>query len=148
MLTAPLCAFLKQDIMPSIPPSTKFTKATLLKLLRQGLNSPNAEFRCKTQESMLQLAADRQKNFIAILGTGGGKSIVWDVLSTTIETHKTTLVVAPYFALVADQIATRQAQGRSVGKWTATQAGKWAKTPSIVYVIPEAIDSARAQFKV
>ncbi|KAF8509154.1 hypothetical protein JB92DRAFT_2832091 [Gautieria morchelliformis] len=138
----PIGVFLESEPLsppcpPPVPPLPKYTLAVLLQLLRQALDEPRTQFTSHTERSMLQLTAD----------TGAGKSLVWVILPNTNEQDKTTLVVTPYFTLVADQIDTRRKLGRSEGKWTAKQTQEWsAGSPRVVYVIPEAMDSARDQF--
>ncbi|KAF8479911.1 hypothetical protein JB92DRAFT_2837710 [Gautieria morchelliformis] len=129
-----------------VPPSAKYNPAMLLRLLPMALDNPTAEFTSPTQRSMLQLTAERATNFVAILGTGAGKRLVWDFLANINEKDQITLVVAPYFALLVDQIETRRNRGRLVAKWTASEAKQWATTPRIVYVIPEAIYAATHTF--
>jgi len=75
----------------------------LAALASQFPDCPNPTFKSPAQHEMCMLSVTQEINFIAVLLTGGGKSLSW-MLPTCIENDSLTLVVILNCALLQDQL--------------------------------------------
>src|SRR5436305_782644 len=73
----------------------------LLRGLRQFQNDDKARFKSPEQGKALQLVIDGKKDVLAILPTGGGKSLLF-FLPTMMEPGMTTVVIVPLIAVTDD----------------------------------------------
>ncbi|KAF8054083.1 P-loop containing nucleoside triphosphate hydrolase protein, partial [Lyophyllum atratum] len=86
-------------------------------LLRQFFpDSPSPKFKSTQQQEMVELAVSRERNFVAVLPTGGGKSLVW-MLPALQERGFLTFVVSPNKALLADQLRRTDKEGIPCMQW-------------------------------
>jgi superfamily II DNA helicase RecQ len=77
----------------------------LLQALRAVLRDGHAQFRSPQQEEAVRLAAARETPLVAVLPTGGGKSLVF-MVPAMLSGSGVTIVVAPY-AELKRQLVTR-----------------------------------------
>lgn len=92
-------------------------------LLRQCFpDKLNPSFKSPHQKEMVLTAMDRKCNFIAILPTGGGKSLVY-LLPQFQEQDFHTFIVIPNKALMMDQIQRAQRLGIPVTQWKVSSKG-------------------------
>ncbi|KAH8591172.1 P-loop containing nucleoside triphosphate hydrolase protein [Bisporella sp. PMI_857] len=77
----------------------------ILKALRSVLRDDHAQFRTLQQEEAVRLAAAKETPLVAILPTGGGKSLVF-MVPAMLSGSGVTIVVAPY-AELKRQLVTR-----------------------------------------
>jgi hypothetical protein len=80
-------------------------------------NDPNPQFKSPEQCQMCELAISRERNFVGILPTGGGKSLVF-MLPALQEANYYTIVVAPHKALLNDHLRKVKAAGIKCMQWT------------------------------
>ena len=105
----------------------------LLEALRKVLRDDNAQFRTPQQEEAVRLAAARETPLVAVLPTGGGKSLIF-MVPAMLEGSGVTVVVAP-FAELKRQLVTRCVDaGLDCRHWPQAR-GTW---PRVVIVSAEA----------
>lgn len=82
-----------------------------------GIHDP--QFRSAEQLEAVALSVDNQLNFIAVLPTGSGKSLIF-TLPPFHEENKRTYVIVPNKALLDDHIQHAKKLGISVANWTTS----------------------------
>jgi hypothetical protein len=92
------------DLDPNPTTAVPQGHVDILELLRRLLpDKPDVNFRSEHQRTMVEIAVSRSENFVGILPTGGGKSIVF-MLPALIEEGYITIVVVSNSALLLDMI--------------------------------------------
>jgi superfamily II DNA helicase RecQ len=85
--------------------------------LRQIMGS-NAVFKSSHQACAVELSARRDKDLLVILGTGGGKSLIFTLCAANAtEKDLTTIVIVPLLALIQDLAMHLRAKRIRVTKW-------------------------------
>jgi hypothetical protein len=103
-----------------IPPRTITTNMLdpLLKLHFPHLSSPS--FKSSYQEDAVRLSLERQESFVAVLPTGGGKSLTYTLPAfNPKEAGYHSYIIIPNRALLQDQIDRSKAIGLRSHWWTA-----------------------------
>ncbi|KAF8057949.1 P-loop containing nucleoside triphosphate hydrolase protein, partial [Lyophyllum atratum] len=95
-------------------PSPQLSSEHLLRQLFR--DNPSPKFKSTQQQEMVELAVSRERNFVAVLPTGGGKSLVW-MLPALQERGFLTFVVSPNKALLADQLRRTDKEGIPCMQW-------------------------------
>lgn len=116
------------------PPSSK---DHLLGLLSKFYNDPDAKFKSPEQRAMVELAVSRSHNFLGILPTGGGKSLVF-LLPSLQEEGFYTYVVVPNKVLLDDQLRKAGNAGIKAIQWTTSTL----QVPSYVRILFLALETA------
>ena len=75
--------------------------ATVLLGLQQMYGDTNMRFKSTKQAEAVKLALKREKDIVAVLSTGGGKSLIFQ-LPAFLEMDLTTIVIIPFVALVEE----------------------------------------------
>jgi ATP-dependent DNA helicase RecQ len=121
------------------------SRAELLEVLRQRFGHPS--FRPGQEQIVRALLAGRDT--LAILPTGAGKSLVYQLTSQLLP--GVTLVVSPLLALMKDQVESLQARELRVGVINSAQSPSEAEAAlqatlagdtRLLYVTPERFDDA------
>ena len=81
--------------------------------------STQPQFKSPEQCQMCELAISWERNFVGILPTGGGKSLVF-LLATLQEMDYYTFVVVPHKALLNDHVRKAKAAGIGCIQWTTS----------------------------
>lgn len=108
----------------------------LLEGLRTVLRDNHAQFRSPQQEEAVRLAAAKESPLVAVLPTGGGKSLVF-MVPAAIPGSGITIVVAPYAELKRQLVTRCLEAGLDCRHWP--EARDWR--PRIVLVSAEAASS-------
>jgi superfamily II DNA helicase RecQ len=90
----------------------------LLDRLRLGLKDTGATFKNKEQRELFKTALGRAENCIAILPTGGGKSICFEVPVSSEPTGMCTVVLVPFVSLTQDMLRRGRQLGLRCAQWT------------------------------
>ncbi len=93
-------------------------------VLCQAFNDTSAKFKSPQQAQLLWHTIRGHHHFLAVLPTGGGKSIAWEVPARTTEPDKLAIVVIPYVAILKDMLRRSQALGIHCMQWIASGKGK------------------------
>jgi DEAD/DEAH box helicase len=110
-----------------------------LRLLQQIFpDKPDVNFLTEQQRQMVELSLSRERSFVGILPTGGGKSMVF-LLPALLETNLITLVVIPNKALLLDMIRKTRAYGIPTCQWTS--AHRQIGDARVVYLAMESVTS-------
>jgi hypothetical protein len=81
---------------------------------------PNPTFKSPYQEQAVRLAVERQESFVAVLPTGGGKSLTYTLPAfNPKERGYRSYIIIPNRALLKDQIERAHALGLCAQWWTA-----------------------------
>jgi superfamily II DNA helicase RecQ len=89
-----------------------------LKELRQ-LMGPNAIFKSIHQACAVELSARRKNDLLTILGTGGGKSLLFMLCAVNAEeVNLTTIVIVPLVALLKDLVSRLRKMKIRVTEWS------------------------------
>ncbi|KAF4617822.1 hypothetical protein D9613_006450 [Agrocybe pediades] len=134
---------LPQTQRDPLPPNLTvlLTQEFMVNLLKQHFpNIPNPVFKSPEQERAVQLALSRQINFVAVLPTGGGKSLLF-TLPPLIERPQNqaplrTIVVVPSRALLTDHLNRAKSIGIPAVQWTSTSRPPAAEN-QIIFVALE-----------
>jgi superfamily II DNA helicase RecQ len=86
--------------------------------LRQ-LFGPHATFKSQYQACALELSAQREKDLLVILGTAGGKSLLFMACAVNAnESNLATVVVVPLISLLKELVSRLRASGIRVMEWS------------------------------
>ena len=126
-----------------VPPAQPHEPTTVdipLQLLKRLFPHPNdIDFKSPQQRQIVEEALARQRNFLGILPTGGGKSLAF-LLPVLHEEEGVTVVVIPNRSLLNDMLDRCQKLKVPVCRWTATHNGIWAE--KLVLLAVESIVSS------
>ncbi len=119
------------DVRPSPPPSLSTLSEDLvdmdgsaLKLLRNLFNNQKATFKSPMQRHLVELSLARETNFMAVLPTGGGKSLIYQLAALQdAGTKFKTVVVVPCKALLQDQLNKATKLGIPCIKYVVNSSG-------------------------
>jgi hypothetical protein len=122
------------------PPSHGHTNISPAKELLQKLFSsdPHVEFRSEEQRLVVEHALLKEHNFVGILPTGGGKSLVF-LIPALAEPSCISLVVVPNKALMVDLMRKTEDLGISCFKWTSRNRD--VGSAAVVFLAMESITS-------
>ncbi|KAF8869304.1 hypothetical protein BD779DRAFT_1739474, partial [Infundibulicybe gibba] len=127
----------------SHPPTSHLASRTpspytpLLQQLFPKIHQPT--FKSIQQQQLVELALQRNDNFLGILPTGGGKSLVY-LLPSLHETDMITIVISPNKALLTDQLSKAQEMGVECHHWIV-KMGATTIHSGIVFMAMETIIS-------
>lgn len=80
----------------------------------------SATFKSRYQAAALELSAQRKHDLLVVLGTGGGKSLVFMLCAVnTEEAQLTTIVIVPFQALLKDLAFRLRAKNIRVTEWSS-----------------------------
>jgi len=96
--------------------TTASASSKILKALRKFYDDKQATFKSPQQAKALQLIIDGKKDVLAILPTGGGKSLLF-FLPTQMEPGMTTVVIVPLIAVTNDLRDRCVKAGISCANW-------------------------------
>jgi len=91
---------------------------SVLRALQQ-LYGDNSTFNSKSQRRLVDIALGCEENVVAIIPTGGGKSVTW-LIPALLETDIVTAVVIPFKALLLEQLSVAKSYGIPTHQWTAS----------------------------
>ena len=83
-------------------PQTEEVSAISLLILREMYDNPGTRFKSEEQAKAVQTALEGEQDMLAILPTGGGKSLVFQ-LPAWAEKHETTVVIVPFVCVGCHQ---------------------------------------------
>jgi hypothetical protein len=117
-----------------------------LKLFYKDLSNP--QFRSKGQRMMVEMAFSGKQNFIGVLPTGGGKSLVFllPAFAATIDTPpnglvQKTLVIIPNKSLMADTLKKAMKFGVSCAQWIVGISDRVIKDTALILIAIESLAS-------
>jgi hypothetical protein len=105
-------------------PSKNVTTNMLEHLLKLHFpNIPSPSFKSNHQENAVRLSVARQESFVAVLPTGGGKSLTYTLPAfNPKEAGYRSYVIIPNRALLQDQVDRSKAIGIRTHWWTASNS--------------------------
>lgn len=86
--------------------------------IRLALGDPKAQEKSPEQLEAIVAALECQEDFILVLRTGGGKSMIWHALAK-VEPSSGTIIVEPLIALLEEQLQESLNRGIVAAKYTA-----------------------------
>jgi len=102
---------------------------------------PSPTFKSPFQEQAVKLSVERQQSFVAVLPTGGGKSLTYTLPAfNPKEEGYRSYIIVPNRALLEDQIKRSKDIGLNVMWWTA-QSPQIAEETQIVFLAMESATS-------
>jgi hypothetical protein len=108
----------------------------------------NPQFRSKGQQKMVEMAFTGTQNFVGVLPTGGGKSLVFllPAFAATIDPPQDgfvqkTLVVIPNKSLMVDTLRKALDAGVSCIQWTVNTNERVIKDIGLILIAIESLDS-------
>jgi superfamily II DNA helicase RecQ len=108
--------------------------AILLNGLKELYNNSNAKFKSIEQAKAVEVVFQRKQHLLAVLPTGGGKSLLWQ-LPISLERNMTSVVILPYVVLV-EQVEEQCIQlGLSYEVWE--NKGLNDQVPQVIIVAVE-----------
>lgn len=105
------------------PFTTGVVSSKTLKALRKFYDDKQAIFKSPEQAKALQLILDGKKDVLAILPTGGGKSLLF-FLPTLMESGMTTVVIVPLIAVMDDLRDRCIKAGISCANWDPAEQSR------------------------
>lgn len=91
-----------------------------LQYLRLALQDSTATFKSSQQLELLSRSVARDSNILAILPTGGGKSICYEAPAVVFP-KRLSIVFIPFVPLIQDQMRRATERNVKVAKWTSSQ---------------------------
>jgi hypothetical protein len=127
---------------PVLQPRKRVTSEMMTALLRQQFPLvPSPTFKSIYQEQAVRLAVEREQSFVAVLPTGGGKSLTYTLPAfNPKEAGYRSYIVIPNRALLQDQIERSEAIGLNVKWWTA-QNSEVDEATQLVFLAMESASS-------
>lgn len=109
---------IKMTLRAQTRPAKIWGLSKLMRKLREELKNPSARFTCFVQARAVSEVASRRSDILVVMGTGKGKSLVYQ-LPVLLETEKklVTIVVVPLISLIEDAMKEGSAPGIEVGTW-------------------------------
>jgi hypothetical protein len=111
---------------------------------------PNPQFRSKGQQKMVEMAFAGNQNFVGVLPTGGGKSLVFllPAFAATVDTPldglvQKTLVIIPNKSLMVDTLRKALHHGVSCAQWTVNTNNRVIKDTALILVAIESLASSK-----
>jgi superfamily II DNA helicase RecQ len=120
----------------------QFSDSYLLQLLRRALNKCDAEFTCPQQRDLIRHVLTHERNLVAVLPTGSGKSMAW-LIPSIIPSEKTSVVIVPHQSLLHDHIKEARERQISFHHWTANNRG--VELAKIIFIAMESVTSKAFQ---
>ncbi|KAH9025422.1 hypothetical protein EDB84DRAFT_1564066 [Lactarius hengduanensis] len=89
-----------------------FKEEKALSLLQQLFSNPEATFKSQDQLKLATWCIQPTKDTLAIMGTGEGKSIAWEISGLLHqETSRVTIAILPFKAIITDAIQRARSHG-------------------------------------
>lgn len=108
----------------------------------------NPKFRSKGQQKMVEMAFAGTQNFVGVLPTGGGKSLVFllPAFAATVDTPEhglveKTLVIIPNKSLMDDTLRKAIKAGVSCNQWTVGMSERVIKDTALILIAIESLAS-------
>jgi len=140
MIPPPLVTIETQAAIAEYHPTTE-TKDYLHHLLRRHFpGKADVTFKSSMQMQAVDLALSREENFVLVMPTGSGKSLVFTLPPFNEESFRT-YVVTPNKALLNDHIERCRKIGLDIFHWTAKDKG----VPEETQIVFMALESATSQ---
>lgn len=108
---------------------------SMLATLRSHLSDPNATFKTPEQAEALEVAINRQEHLLVVIGTGGGKSLLYMLPAAVFDRALVTLVLLPLSSLHMDFARRCREANIPNSRWEPNLVNQ--PMTSIVYVSPE-----------
>jgi hypothetical protein len=100
--------------------------------LRKLLQDPSADFKSEAQEQLVNAVLDG-RHTLAILPTGGGKSMAFEI--PPVVQGRLTLVVVPYRLIIAQVVEDARRRGIKAERWVAGTARDTSRTRLVVVAV-------------
>ena len=109
-----------EGVLQSSPEETKeqFAIRSALYYLRRAVKNPNAQYKSPEQQQLIENTFGPGDNILAILPTGVGKSLCWEVPVLS-EPNTKTIVFTPFVSLINDQLRRASNLGIKAMHWTS-----------------------------
>jgi DEAD/DEAH box helicase len=124
-----------------------------LRLFYKDLQNP--QFRSKGQQKMVEMAFAGTQNFVGVLPTGGGKSLVFllPAFAATVDTPQDalvqkTVVIIPNRSLMDDTLKKAMKFGVSCAQWTVSTSERVIKDTALIVVAIESLASYKFKWYV
>ena len=111
---------------------------------------PNPQFRSNGQQKMVEMAFAGNQNFVGVLPTGGGKSLVFllPAFAATVNTPpdglvQKTLVIVPNKSLMVDTLRKAIHYGVSCAQWTVNTSDRVIKDTALILIAIESFASPK-----
>jgi len=138
-------------IIPTQDNPTPLSSSVALHWLKKLYHDkPSPSFRSTVQQTMVEKSLDAVTNFIAVLPTGGGKSLVFLIPAFAAQSTapmgasvKKTLVIIPNKALLNDTLRKAQDLGISCCQWIASTSNRVTENVSLVLLAIESLSCYR-----
>jgi hypothetical protein len=106
-------------------------------------HTPNPTFKSLYQEQAVRLAVERQESFVAVLPTGGGKSLTYTLPAfNPKEKGYRSYIIIPNRALLKDQMEHAEALGLCAQCWTASHPRVNDETQLVFLAMESAVSPA------
>jgi superfamily II DNA helicase RecQ len=134
MLTAPDQIRVEPDVLEEqFRRWRKLRQTDMTQVLRRVM-APNAQFR-SVQGPALEAIMQRKSPILVIMGTGAGKSVLFQLPAAASSPHGVTVVIMPLTSLQDDMKDRYDKAGISCVVWDSRNPADWV---SIILVTPEA----------
>ena len=126
-------------------PPTIVQEKNSLALLRELLSNNNATFKSPVQKRVIDAALAGQQNLIAVMPTGGGKSMSYMIpaYADQLSGHGMTIAVIPNKALLSDVVRQTTRHGLRSSVWLASKP--MTTNTHLVLMAVETVTSRRFQ---
>jgi hypothetical protein len=116
-------SYIDEPVPEPSPPPTLVRQKDSLALLRELLSNDKATFKSPGQKTIVDMALEGEKNLIAVLRTGGGKSMSYLVpaYADQLSGHGMTIAVIPNKVLLANVMQQTARYGVKSSVWVASK---------------------------
>jgi superfamily II DNA helicase RecQ len=118
---------------------SQMESATVLLGLQRMYGDSNMRFKSTKQAEAVKLALKREKDILAVIPTGGGKSLIFQ-LPAFLEMDLTTVVIVPFVALVEEMDERCKDLGLSCQVWKG-QGGHVQRSQILIVGVEHAVTS-------
>jgi uncharacterized membrane protein YgcG len=122
------------SLPPTPSPLQESLEARAREGIRRALSDPAAVEKSPEQLQLLTTAIHGKKDGVFVIGTGGGKSLAWDV-KALVEPEYATVVTVPYAPLLDQHLKTSLSRGIVAAKYTVSSEPP--EDYQILYIQPE-----------
>ncbi|KAH9920755.1 uncharacterized protein B0H18DRAFT_843886, partial [Fomitopsis serialis] len=106
-------------VVSAKPSVAVIPKAEVLKCLQITLRNPEATFTSDSQYRLISSSLSLDQNVVAILPTGGGKSMCYEVPAVT-DDKGLSIVFVPFVAIINDQLRRAAANGIKAARFNSS----------------------------
>jgi len=126
---------------PSALEKISSTGPSALDFLNRVLKSSTPSFSSNSQQKMIEHAIQQDSSAVIVLPTGGGKSMLWNVVGMTTD-DSFMVVMSHTTSLLEDQKCSTEALGIPCETWSVSTGSAPKPKTKVVYVALETIVSA------